>query len=655
MRKLVLTVLASGTILTGWSQSLFTYGNNSVSKDEFLRVYQKNSLNKKPDFSETALREYLDLYTLFRMKVREAELQKIDTLQSIDHELSSYRKQLAKNYLTDEEVENKLMREAYDRMKEEVKVQHILILSSATSPSADTVEPYKKIDSIYNAITKKKADFSEMAKKYSDDRGTKEAGGELGYLTALQTVYAFENAMYNTPVGKVSQPFRTQFGYHLVKVLDRRPARGEVKVAQVLVIAPPSKGEEGVAMARKRVDSVYADMKKGVSFEQLVERYSDDNFSKGEKGVLPAFGVGKMVPAFEDAAFALKNPGDVTPQPVKTEYGFHVIKLIEKNPIKPYDSLRSYIKKKVENDSRSQLARDIYVAKIKSKYGFKEYAANIEEVAERMSKISDTGKTANQFKAEDYKDMTKPVFKLDNKEYSQFDMIKYAENLTRGRLMGPKKAVVKDIYNNYVTMVVNDLQEHKLVDEYPEFKNLMEEYRDGIMLFELMDRNVWGKATRDTTGLKKFYEANKGKWMWEPGFRGTVYRFKNEKAMKEGVKMLAKKDVKDEDITKKINSDSIPDAVTIQRGYYEFSKFKDVPQSAIVKGKASDAVKNNEGVYVVAVADDVFTSPNNKTLEEAKGYVVAEYQDYLEKQWNEEMRKKYPVKLNESVFKSMVK
>lgn len=656
MRKLVLTILASGSIIvTGWAQTLFTFGKNEVSKDEFLRVYQKNSLNKKPDFSEKALREYLDLYSLFRMKVKEAELSHLDTLPNIQNELNTYRKQLAKNYLTDEEVENKLIREAYDRLKEEVHVQHIMIMSSPTAPASDTAEAYRKIDSIYNALVNKNADFATLAKKYSDDRGTKDMGGDIGYLTALQTIYPIENAMYNTAEGKISKPFRTQFGYHILKVVDKRPARGEVKVAQILITAPPSKGEAGVADAQKSVDSVYADLKKGVSFEDAVQKYSDDNFSKGEKGVLPAFGVGKMIPAFEEAAFALKKPGDITEKPVKTEYGFHIIKLIEKIPVQPFDSVKSLVKRKVENDSRSQIARDIYMDKVKQKYGLKEYPENLDEIADRMSQLPDTGKAANTFSAKDYKNMTKPVFKLDNKEYSQSDFINYAEGITRGRLNGPKKAVVKDLYRMYVNTVVMDVQEHKLVEEVPEFKNLMEEYHDGIMLFELMDRNVWSKASMDTVGLKAFHAERKNKWMWEPGFRGAVYHFKNEAVLKEGVKMLGKKDVKDEDLTKALNTDSIPGAVTVQRGYFEFSKFKEVPQGDITKDKLSTAHKNEDGSYTVVRADEVFTAATPKTLDEAKGYVVAEYQDYLEKKWNEEMRKKYPVKVNESAFASMTK
>jgi peptidyl-prolyl cis-trans isomerase SurA len=452
----------------------------------------------------------------------------------------------------------------------------------------------------------------------------------------------------------VSAPFRSQFGYHLVKVLDKRPSKGEVKVAHILVSTPKAKGDEGSAAALKRMDTIKAELKKGVPFEDLAKKYSDDKYSVNEGGVLPQFGAGRMVPAFENAAFGLKKPGDIS-EPVKTEYGYHMIKLISKTPLKPFDSLQSQIKRKVDNDSRAQNAKDLYFEKVKAKNGFKENTANLEELYAKVALIPDTGKNANVFKAQDYKSMNKAIFTLSGKSYTQSDLMNYAEGLAHGRLNGPKRAVLADIYKNYVTTVVNDLEEHKLVEENKDFKNLMDEYRAGIMLFELMDRNVWGKASKDTVGLKAFYESNKSKYMWEPGFSGAVYKFKDEATMNEGKKLLADKSMKEEDIVKKLNSESAPDAVSVQRGHFEFKNFKDVPQGNLSKGKVTDGVKTGDNKYTVVKVDEVYAQPTTKTLDEARGYVVAEYQDHLEKVWNEQMRKKYPVKVTDATFKSMVK
>lgn len=655
MRKLVLSCLATSlAVLSTHAQTLFTYGGTPVTKQEFLRVYQKNSINKQADLSEPALREYLDLYSLFKMKVREAEKLQLDTMQSITGELDNYRHQLARNYLTDKEVGSRLVREAYDRMKQEIRVAHIIISVSANAQPADTAIAYARIDSLYKAVTKGKADFAKLAAQYSDDKGTRESGGDIGYMTALQLPYPFENAAYNTPVGKVSAPVRTMYGYHIVKVLAKRPARGEVQVAHILLSTPKSKGDAGIAAARLRADSVLMLYRKGVSFDTLVARYSDDKITLAKNGVMEPFGVGRYLPAFEDAAFALKKPGEVS-TPIQTEYGYHIIQLIKHTPLKPFDSLADKIRLRVDNDSRATIARDQFMEKIKKQHGFKQYPAALAELVARINTIPDTGVNANTFRAADYRHMSAPLFVLGGNTYLQSDFMGYAESLTRGRLNGPKANMLHDIYKHYVDRTVNDYEEHHLADTNPDFKNLMEEYRNGIMIFELMDRNVWGKASRDTVGLKAFYEQNRNKYMWEPGFTGVVYRFKDEASLKQGQTLLKKGAAKDEDMNRAINNESAPDLVTMQRGHFEFSRFKELPQRSIVKGKASEAVRNDDGSYTVVFADDVFLQPSPKSLDEARGYAVAEYQDALEKSWNAELRSRYPVKVDEAVFRSMVK
>lgn len=656
MRKLTLTCFIALIVTNSlFAQTLFTFGGTPVEKEEFLRVYKKNAISQQPDFSNGALREYLDLYSLFRMKVKEAEEQHMDTITSIQYELGNYRKQLAQTYLTDEEVSKKQLEEAYARMKENVKVSHILLLSSPMAPSKDTVAPYKKIDSIYNQVVSGKADFAKMAELYTDDKSTKDNGGNIGYITVLQTVYPFENVVYNTPVGKVSKPFRTQYGYHIVKVTDRKPAQGEVKVAQIMLAASKTKGPEAQTEAEKKAKQVKAELAKGAKFEDLVKKYSEDTYTKDSDGVLEKFGVGAYVPEFEKAAFALKKPGDVS-DIIKTEYGYHIIKLIEKYPVKPFDSIKTELKARIDRDDRAQVARETFYNNIKEKNKFKEYPANVEEIKRWFAAaIPDTGNDANRFDAKDFNGQDKTMFELKGVSYKASDLLTYGENVTQGRVMGPKELIFQNIYDNYVKTVVTDIEEQNLINEKPEFRNLMNEYRDGIMLFELMDRNVWGKASKDSTGLKSFYGQNTANYKWQAGFRGAVYTFKTEADMKAGLKLIGKKDMTDEKIAKELNTDKNPGAVSIQRGYYEFGKFKDFPKSSIQQGKATEAKKNEDGTYTVVYATEVHENGTAKTLDEARGYVIAEYQDYLEKTWNETLRNKYPVKVNEDVFNGMVK
>jgi peptidyl-prolyl cis-trans isomerase SurA len=250
------------------AQTLFTYGSHPVSKEEFLRVYQKNNTQKKADFSKTALTEYIDLYSKFKMKVSEAEQMKLDTITTLKNELNGYKNQLARNYLTDKEVNKNLANEAYSRMKNDIKASHILI---AVRPNEDTAKAYQKIDSIYKAIISNKATFEGMARQFSEDKGSAVNGGNIGYFTALQMVYPFESAAYNTPVGQVSKPFKTQFGYHIVKVTDKRNNRGEVKVAQIMINTPKSKGQEGIDAGQKKIAEIQQKLKSGEKFETLVK------------------------------------------------------------------------------------------------------------------------------------------------------------------------------------------------------------------------------------------------------------------------------------------------------------------------------------------------------------------------------------------------
>jgi peptidyl-prolyl cis-trans isomerase SurA len=628
------------------AQTLFSYGNNPVSKEEFLRVYQKNNAQKKPDYSEKSVKEYLDLYALFRMKVKEAETQKLDTTAAVKSELNNYKGQLARTYLSDKEVTKNLAREAYDRMQEDVKVAHILV---ALRPNDDTVKAYQRIDSIYKAITVNKADFGDMARTLSDDKGSGAQNGEIGYITALQVVYPFENAAYNTPAGQVSKPFRTQFGYHIVKVEDKRKTRGQVQVAQIMIAAPKSKGEQGLADARKKIAEVQEALKKGTSFESLVKQYSEDKFSKDKQGLLEPFGVGRMAPGFENAAFALQKDGDIS-EPVTTEYGIHLLKLIKKIPAPSFAEQQDNITRRVENDSRALAAKEAYQEKVKKQNGFKEYPENFNKLV--LVLPADSAKDKS-FKVEDFKSYTAPVFDLGGKKYTQYDFMSYVGNLTRGNLMGNKDNAMRDLLKMYENATLNDLQQAELEKSNPEFRNLIHEYRDGILLFDLMDKNVWSKASKDSTGLMTFYDQNKSKYKWQPGFEGTVYQSVSEVDLNK-LKTALNSGVDVTDAVEKINTPENPSQITQESGRFEASRFP-IDISSFKEGAPSTVFRNEDGTFSLVFAHKVFNQASDKTLEEARGFAVADYQDYLEKKWNQDLKQKYPVKIEQKALNSIIK
>ncbi len=649
MRVLFSIAIGVGTVLTALSanaQTLFTYGPNAVSKEEFLRIYKKNNTQKKPDFSAKSVNEYLDLYSLFRMKVKEAEVVHLDTTQAVRSELNDYKGQLARTYLSDKQVTKDLVKQAYDRMKEEVKVAHILV---AVRPNEDTAKAYHKIDSIYKAIVVNKADFATVAKAMSDDKGSGANGGNIGYITSLQVVYPFENVAYTTPVGQVSKPFRSQFGFHILKVEDKRKNSGQVQVAQIMIATPKSKGEQGAADAQKKIAEIQAQLKSGKSFEELAKEYSDDKFSKDKGGLMEPFGIGKLMPEFETAAFALKKTGDIS-APVHTDYGIHLIKLIKKTPLQPFDSIQDNITRRVENDSRAAIAKEAYQQKVKKEFGFKAYPENLDKLINTFTAETSKGK---EFKAEDFKTATATLFELGGKKYSEYDFMSYASGITRGSLMGNQATALRDLYKMYENNTVSDLQQAELEKSNVEYKNLVTEYRDGILLFALMDKNVWSKASKDTTGLANFYSGHQDKYQWQPGFEGTVYQAANEADL---IKLQAALNA-GEDVNEalgKINTAESPSKISQQSGRFEFSRFP-ADQSAYTENKAGKIFKTEEGLFTMAVAHKLHSAAEKKSLDEARGFVVADYQDYLEKSWNQELKTRYPVKVDEKALKSIIK
>ncbi len=630
-------------------KTLFTYGGTPVSKEEFLKAYEKNNADKKANFSEKSVREYLDLYALYKMKVREANEEKMDTVPAISNEIQGYKMQLARTYLSDKEVSKRLAREAYDRMKENVHVAHILVASRSMN---DTVAVYEKIDSIYRLIRDNKADFNTLALKYSDDKGSAPKGGDIGYISALQVVYPFENAAYTTPVGQVSAPFRTQFGYHILKVLDKQPSEGMVEVQQIMILAPQSKGAEGLAEAKAKADTVEQELKNGTSFESLVLKYSDDQYSKNNQGKLEPFGAGKMTPEFEKAAFALKNPGDIS-APVHTEFGYHIIKLTRKIPLQSYDAMENGLLRKIENDSRSVAAKEAYQQKVEKELHYIAYPDNFEEL---LKAVPDDSLNSKIFSAAPYTGMNKSLFELEGKKYLQSDFAGYVANITQGRIAGKKEKAFTDLLKMYKTTTIDNIQMANLEKTNATYRDLFNEYRDGTLLFALMDKKIWTRASKDTAGLREFFVENKGKYNWKPGFEGSVYQCGDAEYLKQ-----FREDVNSgTDVPGalgKFNTPERPETILeTHNGRFEFSSFPQLQPEDFTEGKATRIVNDGKpGTDFVIYARKVFSDSEPKTLEEAQGAVISDYQDYLEKQWSADLMKKYSLQIDEKTLQSIIK
>ena len=509
-----------------------TLGTYQVPASEFGYVYKKNN-GTAPDFgTRQSVTDYLTLYTNFRLKVLDAEKRGLDTTQAFHRELDGYRQQLAQPYLTEKGVTDQLVREAYSRMGQEVNASHILIRVAPDASPTDTAAAYQKIVALRQRVTGGGEDFTTVAGSTSEDPSAKENGGKLGYFTAMQMVYPFETAAYLTPLGQVSAPIRTRFGYHVIKVNDRRAAQGEIKVAHLMVRVTPQAPRTDSTTAHKKINELYGRLRKGESWDKLVTQFSEDAGSAASGGELPPFSTGRMIPSFEEAAFKLQKPGDIS-APVQTPYGWHIIRLVEKQPVPSFAVMEPTLKSKVAKDSRSELNRTAFLKRIRQEDQFVENSAGKALAFAQADTAlvkgrfkfnpaaltpSSTKSSKNAAKAGD----KQPLFTIKGKPYLVSDFLTYAQQNQRPRPTAQPAFAMQQLYDQYVDHSLTEFEKNSLDTKYEDYRMLVKEYRDGILLFQLMDEKVWTKAIEDTAGLRKFFLANQANYQFGQRVRGTV-------------------------------------------------------------------------------------------------------------------------------------
>ncbi len=643
---LVATVLLGCLDLSAQKKNpvLLTVDGQEISLSEFEAVYKKNNRDEVVDQKD--LEEYLELYINFRLKVREAEELGMDTIKKFIEELRGYQKQLAKPYLTDKEVTNKLIVEAYERMKKDVRAGHILLKIGPDALPKDTLEVYNRIMSIRKKSLN--GDFAALAKEHSEDPSAKDNGGDLGWFSALRMVYPFECAAYNTPVGKVSMPIRTRFGYHIIKVNGHRNAQGEISAAHIMIKTGKEASEEDIAKAKEKAMEVKGILNKGEDFEATAKKYSEDKGSSGKGGALPKFGTGRMVPVFEEAAFGLKEDGDIS-DPVLTDYGWHIIKRLERFPFPSFEDSEKDLSAKVAKDSRSQMSKNSVLNRVKKEYGFMEFRAAVDEIG----KYLDDNLIQGKWNADATKGLTATIFTIGKKTYTQSDFASYIGSHQVRRNPEDLLIIMNGMYMQYIEESLLAYEESQLTSKYPEYKALLKEYRDGILLFDLTDDMVWSKAVKDTSGLKAFHEKNGDKFMWEQRLDAEIYYCQNESIVPELLTLLNKKVKKGkpdrEAILKKFNADSKLN-LRIEQDEYEKNDEQILDDLDWKKG-VYGPFEDGENQVLVLIKEVLAPSP--KSLKEARGLVTAEYQNHLEKEWIAELRNKYTYKANRDLLKQI--
>lgn len=648
MNKIIVFVLACVVNTMAFAQNdpvIITIDGNPITKSDFLQIYLKN--NDDPKYDQASLDEYMELFKKFKLKVAEAEALGYDTIPKLVKELAGYQKQLARPYLIDSSKNEALVREAYDHTKSEIRASHILVRLESNASPEDTLKAYKRLMGLKKRIEGGE-DFAMVAKGKggSEDPSAANNGGDLGYFTAFQMVYQFEDAAFSAPVGSVSNPFRTRFGYHILKVFDKRAARGTIEAAHVMIAASKDAKPEEVAAAKAKIDEIHSLLSDGADFDKIVTKHSDDPSSKEKGGALPKFGTGtttRMVPEFSQAAFKLKNDGDFS-EPVRTDYGFHIIKRISWEDIPSFEVLEKDLEKKVSKDARAVKTQSSFVVKLKDQYGFKNKS---KRGLKWFNKNIDSTYHLGKFKASDLKG-NKVLFKLDKKKFRSEAFAQYMEDNYRAARQDTPKTVVAKQYKEWENEAILGYEETKLAGKYPAYKALITEYHDGILLYEVMSDKVWNLAMKDTTGLKEFHDQNKNKYTWGERVDADIFECNSQENADALVKLLAVDTISTQTAIRMVNESSALN-VKHKRGKYDLVKTKSLANAPkTLKQGMNDTYSFDGKFYAVRIMEVI--PAGLKEFDEAKGAITSDYQNHLEIEWLKEIEKKHVVVINKEAL-----
>ncbi|MEX1002747.1 MAG: peptidylprolyl isomerase [Crocinitomicaceae bacterium] len=617
-----------------------------IHASEFLYIYTKN--NPNPSFHKDSLDDYMELFINYKLKVKEAEKLGYDTIPQLQRELAQYRKQLSMPYMVDKKKNEKLIEEAYYRIQNEIHASHILVRIPPNPKPEDTLAAYNKIVEIRKRIVEGGEDFGTVAasKGGSEDPSVKMNKGDLGYFSALQMVYPFEDAAFNTKPGDISMPVKTKFGYHIIKVHDIRKAKGKMKAAHIMILANDQMSKEDLIEAEKKINEIYSLLEKGEKFEELAQKYSDDQSSKTKGGMLPTFGAGakqRMVPEFEEAAFSIDEDGAYS-KPVKTAYGYHIIKRVELLPVPSYEDMYRELKLKVEKDVRAQTTRQAFIDQLKIEYGFSD--ANAQKLLPMFyTTIGDEFYQGRWKGLESDAHKDDILFSFKDVFFTVGDFEKHLLSIQNARKAGIMKAYILQEFDAWATHKLLEYEDRQLEKKYPEFKNLIKEYRDGILVFEIMQNEIWNKAAKDTVGIKAYYEKHREDFTFPLRYKGELYKCKDKATAKKVYELVESDTLSFGKIQEIINQKSQLNLVVRKETFNATttSAFQNGKKTLTFK-KGLNKVFESNGEYYVFKVEEVL-QPRKREFKEAKGLVTAAYQNQLEKEWLEKLRKSYDVEV----------
>ncbi len=628
---------------------LLTIDETEVYTDEFTRIYEKNRGMNTDD--EKSVKEYLDLFINFKLKVIEAQNLDYDKDESFIRELNGYKVELAKPYLSNPIKTEDLVEEAYERYKYYINASHILFRMDRNYTPEDTLALYTKAME-YRTRLLNGEDFSTLAKEINIDRRGKGNDGNLGWFTYKKMVYPFETGAYNTPVGEISMPVRSEYGYHLIKVHEKIENPGSVKVAHIMVGLPREPSDSLIQEKKKIIDKYYQMIQEGSNFEEMAVKYSEHESSKPNGGIIENYLDMNNAPVnFIQASIALENKGDIS-SPVLTRYGWHIIKLLEKKPFESFEELKPWLEKSITGDSRRKRASEhAVVIDIKNKYGFKENSDNLHLLIE----VIDSSIYEGTWDASVAKDLNNFLFSIGKRSYTVKEFAEYVELLEAPNKNSSIEYFIFRLLNIYEDKKIKEYAVEVLKEENKEFALIVKEYHDGILLFNLTNDKVWNKAIEDSAGLAAFYEENKGKYTWEERVQTGIYTYRDS-LMTDNILPVAgdrNKNSYDQNQIREMVCDSANrKCLAFEIKKYEPGDNADIDSLDWETGTFTILKRGNR--HELYYIEDIIPA-GPKAFDEAKGLYTADYQNYLEQGWVKELREKYTVNVDEKVLNKLIK
>ena len=626
-----------------------------LTRSEFEAIYRRNNVEHLIA-EPKSIEEYLQVYIDFRLKVEEAKRLGMHNDPGFVRELAGYREQLAAQYMVDREVTEQLIVEAYNRSLYDIRASHILFAVGEHAHPDDTLSAYETAMMVRERALQGEH-FATLAREYSDDPAARAAegsdqhpirpgnAGDLGYFSVFNMVYPFETAAYNTPVGEISLPARTAFGYHLIKVVDKLPAMGTAKVAHIMLMTPPEMPHDEIDRKENQIRELYNKLVQGADFGELASGYSEDSPTARRRGEMNPFTSNRMVPEFIQAISKLANTGDFSP-PVRTAYGWHIIQLIEKVPPPGFDEAYVSLQSKIKQDSRSQLGERSIIERLKKEYAYEENYAALTPFYE----LIDESVFQANWNAEVAANMNDELFRFAERSYTQQQFANHiADNQSRQN-QTDLVAYINATFKRFSEERLLAYERSVLDEKYPAFGQLMQEYHDGILLFEITDKMVWSNAVEDTLGLREFFNEHEANYTLPDRIEAVVFTTTSSPVANEIMQLISdtSSDTDHTMIMHTLNDGESLPRVTMVEGVFEM---QELPLPDNVSTGIYGPLQVGGQYKILDIADVLPARPMK--LSEVRGQVISDYQNYLEKKWISSLRETYHVYIDYEVLNSI--